>query len=467
MSLSLSAADELKSLFGKDFVGGDSPDAAGFGEDSNRYYKGAPAAVVFPRTVQQVQSLVNQANQHRFAIVPSGGRTGLSGAASATNGEVVVAFDRMNRLGEVNMTDRLIECEAGVVTQQLQAVATDAGLHYPVDFASSGSSRIGGNIATNAGGIKVTRYGLTRDWVAGLEVVTGRGEILHLNKGLIKNATGYDLRQLFIGSEGTLGLITSAEMRLTVPPKNLQVMLLAFADVDALMKASAQFRRELPVTAFEFFCQAGLQKVLERSGKAAPFDESNPFYGLVEFEAPFDATLDDAMSLFESLAEEGVVLDAVLAQSGQQFEELWSLRESMSETLSHFMPYKNDLSVRLIDVPDFISRIENLVARHYPDFCVVWFGHIGDGNLHLNILKPADMAANEFKQRCEHVNAEIFAEVQALGGSISAEHGVGLQKKGFLHYSRSEEEIALMRSVKAVFDPNGVMNPGKVLPDSH
>ena len=465
MSLTSSAVDQLKSLFGKDFVSGASPDAAGFGEDSNRYYHGAPAAVVFPRTVQQVQSLVNLANQYRFALVPSGGRTGLSGGASAANGEVVVAFDRMNRLGEVNMTDRLVECEAGVVTQQLHAAAERVGLHYPVDFASSGSSCIGGNIATNAGGIKVTRYGLTRDWVAGLEVVTGRGDVLRLNRGLIKNATGYDLRQLFIGSEGTLGLITSAEMRLTVPPQNLQVMLLAFADVKALMAASAQFRRELPVTAFEFFCRNGLQKVLDRSGKSAPFDNDYPFYGLVEFEAPHEATLDDAMALFESLAGEGVVLDAVLAQSGQQFDELWALRESMSETLSHFMPYKNDLSVKLVDVPDFIARIETLVAQHYPDFCVVWFGHIGDGNLHLNILKPEDLPPAEFKQRCEHVNEQIFDEVRAFQGSISAEHGVGLQKKAFLHYSRSAEEIALMRSVKAVFDPNGIMNPGKMLPD--
>ncbi|MDO6462412.1 FAD-binding oxidoreductase [Granulosicoccaceae sp. 1_MG-2023] len=465
MTLTSGSADALKTLFGKDFVDGRSADAAGYGADSNRYYKAQPGAVVFPRTVQQVQELVKLANRQNLALVPSGGRTGLSGAASATAGEVVVAFDRMTRIGEVNMTDRLVECEAGVVTQQLHEAAARAGLHYPVDFASSGSSRIGGNIATNAGGIKVTRYGLTRDWVAGLEVVTGRGDVLQLNRGLIKNATGYDLRQLFIGSEGTLGFITSALMRLTVPPKNLQVMLLAFKDIDALMAASAQFRRELPVTAFEFFCQNGLQKVLEKSAREAPFDTAYPFYGLLEFEAPYESVLEDAMDLFESLSDSGQVADAVLAQSGRQAADLWFLRESLSETLSHFMPYKNDLSVQLADVPAFMARIDACVAQHYPDFCVVWFGHIGDGNLHLNILKPADLAAAEFKARCERVNADIFACVQAFGGSISAEHGVGLQKKNFLGYSRSAEEIAMMRAVKAAFDPNGIMNPGKVLPD--
>ena len=206
-----------------------------YGRDWTRTHEPDPLAVVFPTNTQQVQKLVKIANRFGLGLVPSGGRTGLSGGAMASAGEVVVSFERMNKLRDFNATDRTVLCEAGVITQTLQQFASDQKLYYPVDFASSGSSQIGGNIATNAGGIKVIRYGLTRDWVAGLKVVTGKGDVLEFNKGLVKNATGYDLRHLFIGSEGTLGFVTEATMRLTQPPQNLTVMVLAVSNFDSLM----------------------------------------------------------------------------------------------------------------------------------------------------------------------------------------------------------------------------------------
>ncbi len=434
-----------------------------YGRDWTRVYAPAPSAVVFPRTTEQVQALVRLANEQGLALVPSGGRTGLSGGAMATNGEVVVAFDRMNSITGFNAIDRMVSCQAGVVTEQLQQYAVEHDLFYPVDFASSGSSQIGGNIATNAGGIKVIRYGLTRDWVAGLTVVTGKGDVLELNKGLVKNATGYDLRQLFIGSEGTLGFITEATIKLMRPPQNLTVLVLAVPEFDALMKVSETFRRQLDVTAFEFFSDRALHHVTAATDLQKPCDEDAPYYALLEFESSSEALADQAMELFERCLEEGWVLDGVMSQNETQAMNLWRLREDISETLAKFTPYKNDLSVRVSRVPEFLSSVDQVVSSQYPDFEIVWYGHIGDGNLHLNILKPADLEPAEFFAKCAEVNAQVFDVVAALGGSISAEHGVGLLKRDYLAYSRSAEEIGYMRALKASFDPNGIMNPGKLL----
>lgn len=466
MNSKSSLISALAAIFVEDILLGDSDEALSYARDHNKYYSPRPMAVVFPRKIKQLQKLVRLATEHGIALVPSGGRTGLSGGATATAGEVVVVFDRMNKIGPINKADRLVECEPGVITYDLQKFAESEGFFYPVDFASSGSSQIGGNIATNAGGIKVIRYGLTRDWVAGLTVVTGKGDVLELNRGLIKNATGYDLRQLFIGSEGTLGFIVKAQIRLTESAKNLQVMLLATDSMQDLMAVPGVFRSVLAVTAFEFFCHEGLQLVLEKSGRQHPMDSHGKYYGLLEFDAQCDSDIDTAMEIFAECMEKGWVKDAVLAQSVQQAKDLWALRENMSETLSHYMPYKNDLSVLIALIPEFMQGVEVLVNMHYPDFQVIWFGHIGDGNLHLNILKPDALDADRFKAQCEKVNQEIFSLVSKLGGSISAEHGVGLQKKEFLAWSRSKEEIEMMRGIKAVFDPHGIMNPGKLLPQA-
>ncbi|MEQ6597614.1 FAD-binding oxidoreductase, partial [Pseudomonas aeruginosa] len=235
-----------------------------YGKDWTKHFAPAPLAIVFPKSVEQVQAIVRWANQHKVGLVPSGGRTGLSAAAVAANGEVVVAFDYMNRILDFNAFDRTVVCQPGVVTKQLQTFAEENGLYYPVDFASSGSSQIGGNIGTNAGGIKVIRYGMTRNWVAGMKVVTGKGDLLELNKDLIKNATGYDMRQLFIGAEGTLGFVVEATMRLERTPKNLTAMVLGTPDFDSIMPVLHAFQSKLDLTAFEFFSDKALAKVLAR-----------------------------------------------------------------------------------------------------------------------------------------------------------------------------------------------------------
>jgi glycolate oxidase subunit GlcD len=463
---SLNQADlesQLKSIVGDDKVKTDADSLETFGKDWTKIYPPNPSAIVFPKTTEQVQAIVKFANEHQVALVPSGGRTGLSAGAVAANGEVVVAFDYMNSISDFNAMDKTVRCGAGVITEQLQDYAEEQGLFYPVDFASAGSSQIGGNIGTNAGGIKVIRYGMTRDWVAGLTVVTGKGDILELNKDLVKNNTGYDMRQLFIGGEGTLGFITEATMRLTRPAKNLTVLVLGVPEFEAIMSVLNTFQTNIDLTAFEFFSDKAMRKVVARGDVPAPFETEAEYYALLEFEAETEGHIEQAMELFEKCMEEGWVLDGVMSQSETQAQNLWRLREDISETIAEWTPYKNDISVVVSKVPPFLREIEEVVNREYPTFEIIWFGHIGDGNLHLNILKPDDLAKEVFFEQCAKVSTWVFEIVEKYQGSVSAEHGVGMTKKPYLEYTRSAAEIGYMRAVKAAFDPNNIMNPGKLI----
>jgi len=454
--------DSLRNILEPDCLLTDSDSLHQFGKDWTNQYTPAPLAIALPKTTEQVAAIVQWANQHSVALVPSGGRTGLSGGAVAEQGELVIALDKMNQVIEFESATQQVKCQAGVITEQLQQFAEENDLYYPVDFASSGSSQIGGNIATNAGGIKVIRYGLTRDWVMGLTVVTGKGEVLELNAGLIKNATGYDLRHLFIGSEGTLGIVTEATIKLTRQPTNLTVLLLAIPQLDKVKELLNTFQKAIDLTAFEFFSEEALKKVMPHHGLPRPVETEAPFYCLLEFDATSDDILEKALGCFESGLEQEFILDGVMSQSQQQAEELWKYREYISETISTSRPYKNDISVTPDKVSDFLGRVDNIVAEHYPEFEVIWFGHIGDGNLHLNILAPDDMDYAEFVKACEKVNPLIFEVLQELGGSISAEHGVGLLKKPYLNFTRTDAEISYMKGIKATFDPNNIMNPGKL-----
>ena len=439
----------------------DDDSRARYGTDWTKVWAPAPAAVLLPETIEEVQEIVRIAAASNIPLVPSGGRTGLSAAAVAADAEVVVAFDRMNRILDYDPYDRAVRIQPGVVTAQLQEFADQQGLYYPVDFASAGSSQMGGNIGTNAGGIKVIRYGMTRDWITGLKVVTGTGELLDLNKGLVKNATGYDFRHLFIGAEGTLGLVVEATVKLTRKPENLQVLVLGVPGFRQIMQVLHAFQQKLDLTAFEFFSDRAMNHVLAH-GVPQPFETRTPFYCLLEFEALSPQTVEDAMALFEHCVEQEWVVDGVMSQSLQQAQQLWQLRERISESISVYTPYKNDIAVTISQVPDFVEEVDAVVQQNYPDFEIIWFGHIGDGNMHLNILKPETLDKEAFFKRCHDVSRWVFEIVEKYQGSISAEHGVGRTKKDFLSYSRSAEEIALMKAVKQVFDPKGIFNPGKI-----
>lgn len=454
--------EAFKALLDEQRVSIDEQALEQYGRDWTRAYDPAPGVILMPKNTLEVQAIVRYANEHKLGLVPSGGRTGLSAGAVAKAGEVVVVMDKMNQIRDFDAVDRTVVCGAGVITEQLQIFAEEQGLQYPVDFASAGSSQIGGNIATNAGGIKVIKWGMTRDWVAGLTVVTGNGDIIELNKGLIKNNAGYDLRQLFIGAEGTLGFICEATMQLCRQPGELNVLVLGVPEFRAIMEVLKTFQQEIDLTAFEFFSEKAMQKVIAHTQLPRPFETEAEFYALLEFEAENEAVMEQVMGLFETCVEQGWVLDGVISQSQQQAKNLWRLREDISETITPWTPYKNDISTIVSKVPGFLEDVDAVVSKNYPDFEVIWFGHIGDGNLHLNILKPEELSREEFLEKCHHVSKWVFEIVEKNQGSISAEHGVGLLKKDFLQYSRSEAEIAMMQGVKAVFDRNGIMNPSKM-----
>lgn len=430
-----------------------------FGQDWTRFYAPKPSVIFYPDNAEQVQQIMRVASANNQSVVPSGGRTGYSAGAVATNGEWVVSLVRLNHIGALNAIDRTVQVGAGVITEQLQNFAQDQGLYYPVDFASAGSSHIGGNIATNAGGIKVLRYGLTRDYVMGLTVVTAEGQLLHLNKGLVKNATGPDLRHLMIGSEGILGIVVAADIKLIKPPPPQMVMLLSLANLAAVMATFKKSQQQLKLSSFEFFSDRALHRVMSHRTLNNPFEEIHPFYVLLEFDEDENA----AMAVFEQGLEEGDITDGIIAQSIEQADQLWQYREGISESIAEFSPYKNDISVTIEKVTDFMQRLDALLVKEYPDFETIWFGHIGDGNLHLNILKPDNLTVDVFKQHCETVNEHVYGLIQDLGGSISAEHGVGLLKKPYLKYSKSAAEISLLKAIKDCFDPTGILNPGKVI----
>ncbi len=435
-----------------------------YGRDWTTYFEIKASAVAFPTTSEEVAQIVQLARKHKVGLVPSGGRTGLSGGACALHGEVVISFAKMDRILNFNPVDNSVEIDAGVVTETLQNFAREKGLQYPVDFAARGSSQMGGNIATNAGGIKVVRYGLTRDWVLGLEVVTGKGEILNLNRGLVKNATGFDLRHLFVGSEGVLGFITKALIKLAPQSRPTHVLLLASPSLPAVMQAFQIFRNRLTLNAYEMFSQVALEKVIEQKQFAAPFANPSPFYAVVEVEASSESEMEKISEAFEAAMEEGFITDGLISQSEEQAKQFWRYREDISESLAPFSPYKNDVSVKISNVPSFVEQLDLVLRREYPHWTVVWFGHIGDGNLHINILRPATMTKEDFLKECRRVDQLVFEVVHGHAGSISAEHGLGLTKKDFLHYSKSTEEINYLRDIKKVFDPDGIMNPGKTLP---
>ena len=432
-----------------------------YGRDWTRRWTPAPRAIALPASVEEVQAIVRWANEQAVAIVPSGGRTGLSGGAVAANGELVLSLERMQRVLGFDAVDRTLTVQAGMILQHVHDAARQHGLIYPVDFAARGSCSIGGNIATNAGGIRVIRYGNTREWIAGLKVVAGNGELLDLNRGLVKNSSGYDFRQLLVGSEGTLGIVVEATLKLTDPPLPSQVMLLALPDMDALMQVFALFRARLALQAFEFFTDHALRHVLAHGAQRA-IDGDYPYYVVTEFDAADERQQEAALAAFELALEQGWVSDGVIAQSEAQAAALWRLREGITESLAPRRPYKNDISVRVGAVPAFLHDMQALLAREYPQAEVVWFGHIGDGNLHINVLRPDDLAEAAFIEQCEHVTHLLADTLQRHGGSISAEHGIGLVKRAYLDSTRSAAEIDLMRGVRKVFDPRGILNPGKL-----
>ncbi len=454
--------DALARDFPADFSSNDPAELATYGKDWTKVFSPSPSLLVRPRSTAEVSRFLALASAHGLPVVPSGGRTGLAGGAVACKGEIVLSLERMRTIHPVDSLALTVRVEAGVITEAVHVACAEHGLFWPVDFASKGSSHVGGNIATNAGGVRVIRYGLTRQWVLGLTVVTMSGEVMELNGALEKNNTGIDLRQLFIGSEGILGIITEATLKLTRLPGKVDVFLFALDSLQGVLKLFEEARKgPFTVMAYEFFTDACSKRLEKHRGLRPPFEKSASHSVLLEVEDAKEGALDAWLA---SLFERGLVVDGTLAADLAQQRALWTLREGISESLSATgMPHKNDIALPVASLSVFCTELEALLERRYPDWELCLFGHIGDGNLHVNIMKPDALGKDEFLAKVHDVDRDMFELVRAHKGSVSAEHGVGLLKKEWLEYTRSPIEIDLMRHLKATLDPKGLLNPGKVL----
>jgi len=452
--------DELKKICK---VSSDPGDLKTYGKDWLAHYQANPSQIAFPESTEEVQNLVRWANINQVSLVPSGGRTGLSGGATATNNEVIVSLERMNQIISWNPADFVVRAQAGMVTEALQNFVKEKGYYFPVDFAAKGSSQLGGNAATNVGGLKVLKYGSFRQWVSHLTVVTGTGEVLHLNKDLVKNATGYDLKNLFIGSEGTLGIITEIGLKVLPPPKDHAVVVVGLNKMDKILPIYQQFRTQMSLSACEFFSDLALKKVMSHNPDfRKPFDTEVTYYLLVEVENVSAEFNDQLYAIFEDCMEKEWIVDGIVSQSPEQADALWQLRERISESVAPESPHKNDISVPVSKLPDFTIEMEELFQRTQPDIEVVLFGHIGDGNIHVNLLKPKQSKMAYFLETCAVSDKELFTLLEKYDGAVSAEHGVGLLKKEKLSHSRSSTELEIMKGIKRVFDPKGILNPGKI-----
>ncbi|MCB1160566.1 MAG: FAD-binding oxidoreductase, partial [Leptospiraceae bacterium] len=405
------------------------------------------------------------ANQHDIKIVPSGGRTGYAGGAVASKKEMVISLEKMDKELDFDPFFGSVKVQAGMISKNVHKLVEEKGFYFPVDFAATGSSQIGGNVATNAGGLRVVQYGLVRDWVLGMVVITGDGKRLEFNGEVLKNNTGYDLKHLFIGSEGSLGIITELSLKLTSKPQDTRVLFLAVSDYKNILnifKETHQFK--LNLLCFEFLSDYCMEKVKEHLGLSNPFAVASSYYVLMEFEIQEESDEEKLFTFLESITEKELIDDGSVAQNSRQAETFWKYREGISESLSiKYTVHKNDISLPLRNMDAFISEMQNLLNEKYPGFEIALFGHIGDGNLHLNIIKPKDMLDPDFFKACKEVDPAMFSLIQKYKGSISAEHGIGLLKKDFLGFSRTEAEIIFMKEIKKLFDPKGIMNPGKVI----
>lgn len=445
-------------------------DAERFLVDERRLYRGAAALIVQPGSVDECSRVLALCNDAGLGVVPQGGNTGYCGGATPFDAErhVLVSTARLDRIRDVDPVGFTMTAEAGVVLANAQAAAVEHGLLFPLSMGSEGSCQLGGNISTNAGGLAVLRYGTMRDLVLGLEVVLPNGDLLSELKGLRKDNTGYDLRSLFVGAEGTLGLVTAAVLKLFPMPSAQQTAWLAVPSPRAACTLLGRARRESGdrVVSAEYVSRASLELVLAHvAGARDPLDAEYPHYLLLEL-ASSDAETALRETLERILAagiEAGEIVDGAIAESGPQRDELWRIRERVPEAERVDGSVKHDISVRITDIPKFLDIAADELPRIAPHRVSV-YGHIGDGNLHYNLLPPPGMTIERFREAsAERLSAAVHELAARLGGSFSAEHGVGVLKAGELERFRAPEALELMRAVKRAIDPNGIMNPGKML----
>ena len=431
-------------------------------------YHGRTPVVLRPGSVEEVSRILKLANETGTAIVPQGGNTGLVGGQIPHHGEVLLSLTRLDKIREVDAVSNTMTVEAGVTLARAREAAEKADRLYPQLLPSEGSCTIGGNLATNAGGTAAIAHGIARSHALGLEVVLADGRVLHNLNKLKKDNTGYDLKNLFIGSEGTLGIITAAVLRLVPRPRAVETGFAGVASPQAAVEllTLADERTAGGVTSFEMMARAGVEAVVAHDAASRmPLASPYPWYVLIELSSQarsgLRAVLEDILSAGHG---KGLVLDATIADSVQQAKSFWRIREMFGEVQRHIgASIKHDISVPVAAVPAFIEQADAAVAKLIPGARTLPFGHVGDGNIHYNVMQPDGADKTKFLARWHEVNAVVFAVVKTFGGSISAEHGVGVMKRDILPNYKDPVALELMRALKRTLDPNGILNPGKVL----
>jgi len=465
----LEALNRLRDIVGPKGWKSAPVDTAPYLEEPRKRWVGQTPLVVLPKSIAEVAALVQVCAAHQIAIVPQGGNTGLVGGQIPTGREIVLSLSRLSRLRNLDTINNTVTAEAGCVLATLKNEADKANRLFPLSLASEGSCQLGGLLSTNAGGNAVLRYGTMRDLVLGLEVVTPQGEIWNDLKGLRKDNTGYDLKQLYIGAEGTLGVITGATCKLFPRPREV---LTAFVAIDRLDAAIALFNlaRESSgemISAFELIPRQGLDLVFTHIAAAKdPFLQAQTWYVLIELSSSQPGSLlrDHAETLLKKALSKSIIEDAVIAESQRQKQDLWALRECLPDAQTmEGVSLKHDISVPVSAIADFIDQATQAAQKLIPNIRPVPFGHIGDGNVHFNLMQPIGMDAATYLAARDEIAECIYDITHSLGGSISAEHGLGLAKKDQILSYKSPVEMALMRTIKQALDPNNIMNPGKML----
>jgi D-lactate dehydrogenase (cytochrome) len=457
----------FRGIVGDKYAVTEKADIAPYVTEERDLFHGHSPLVLRPGSTAEVAAICRLASETRIALVPQGGNTGLVGGQTPHHGEVVVSMRRMDEIRDIDTASNTMTCEAGVILQVAQQRAAAVDRLFPLSLGAEGSCTIGGNLSTNAGGTTALAYGVAREMALGLEVVLADGRILNLLSKLKKDNTGYDLRNLFIGAEGTLGFITAATVKLFPKPRAIETAFVGLKSPAQALKLLSISQREAAgtLTSFELLSDVAVDfSVRHGIDVRDPLAGKHPWYVLMELSSP----RDDARAALEAILAQGleqeIVDDATIAANLSQRAAFWKLRDEMSAAQKpEGGSIKHDISVPVVAVPDFIAQADAAVIKLIPGARPVPFGHLGDGNIHYNVSQPIGGDTAEFMGRWHEVNAVVFDIVLRVGGSISAEHGIGVLKRDELPQVKDKVAIELMRSIKAMLDPLGIMNPGKVL----
>jgi FAD/FMN-containing dehydrogenase len=457
----------FRAIVGDKYAVTDAADIAPYVVEERNLYQGRSPLVLRPGSTAEVSAICKLATEQKIALVPQGGNTGLVGGQTPHNGEIVVSMRRMDKIRDVDPASNTMTCEAGVVLQIAQQKASEVDRLFPLSLGAEGSCTIGGNLSTNAGGSGALAYGVAREMALGLEVVLADGRVMNVLSKLKKDNTGYDLRNLFIGAEGTLGIITAATLKMFPKPRAIETAYVGLKSPAAALELLAISQAEAAnnLTSFELLAEMAVDfSVRHGIDVRDPLQDKHPWYVLMELSYP----RDDARAALEAILtkgmEDGVVDDAVIAANLSQRQAFWKLRDEMSAAQKpEGGSIKHDISVPVAAVPAFIEEANAAVVKLIPGSRPVPFGHLGDGNIHYNVSQPIGANTADFLARWHEVNAVVFEIVLRMGGSISAEHGIGVLKRDDLPEVKDKVAIELMRSIKAMLDPLGIMNPGKVL----